>query len=46
MKHKLHLFSLLLLTVAFLMPTKLMAQVVINNITYTFSGTEATVTNI
>ena len=28
------------------MPTKLMAQVVINNITYTFSGTEATVTNI
>ena len=46
MKHKLHLFSLLLLTVAFLMPTKLMAQVVINNITYTFSGTEATVTGI
>lgn len=46
MKHKLHLFSLLLLTVAFLMPTKLMAQVVINNITYTFSGTEATVTKI
>ena len=28
------------------MPTKLMAQVVINNITYTFSGTEATVTGI
>ena len=46
MKHKLHFFSLLLLTVAFLMPTKLMAQVVINNITYTFSGTEATVTKI
>lgn len=46
MKHKLRFFSLLLLTVAFLMPTKLMAQVVINNITYTFSGTEATVTNI
>ena len=46
MKQKLHLFSLLLLTVAFLMPTKLMAQVVINNITYTFSGTEATVTGI
>ena len=46
MKHKLHLFSWLLLTVAFLMPTKLMAQVVIDNITYTFSGTEATVTNI
>ena len=46
MKQKLHFFSLLLLTVAFLMPTKLMAQVVINNITYTFSGTEATVTGI
>lgn len=46
MKHKLHLFSWLLLTVAFLMPTKLMAQVVIDNITYTFSGTEATVTKI
>lgn len=46
MKHKLHLFSWLLLTLAFLMPTKLMAQVVINNITYTFSGTEATVTGI
>lgn len=46
MKQKLRFFSLLLLTVAFLMPTKLMAQVVINNITYTFSGTEATVTNI
>lgn len=46
MKQKLQFFSLLLLTVAFLMPTKLMAQVVINNITYTFSGTEATVTNI
>lgn len=46
MKHKLHLFSWLLLTVAFLMPTKLMAQVVIDNITYTFSGTEATVTGI
>ena len=46
MKQKLHFFSLLLLTVVFLMPTKLMAQVVINNITYTFSGTEATVTGI
>ena len=46
MKQTLQFFSLLLLTVAFLMPTKLMAQVVINNITYTFSGTEATVTNI
>lgn len=46
MKQKLHLISLLLLTVAFLMPTKLMAQVVIDNITYTFSGTEATVTKI
>lgn len=44
MKHKLHLFSLLLLTVAFLMPTKLMAQVTQGYYTYTLSGTEATVT--
>ena len=46
MKQKLHLFSWLLLTVALLMPVKTMAQVVIDNITYTFSGTEATVTKI
>lgn len=46
MKQKLHFFSLLLLTVALLMPVKTMAQVVIDNITYTFSGTEATVTKI
>lgn len=46
MKHKLHLFSWLLLTAALLMPAKTMAQVVIDNITYTFSGTEATITKI
>lgn len=44
MKHKLHLFLWLLLTVAFLMPTKLMAQVTQGYYTYTLSGTEATVT--
>ena len=44
MKQKLHLFSLLLLAVAFLMPTKLMAQVTQGYYTYTLSGTEATVT--
>ena len=44
MKHKLHLFSWLLLTAAFLMPTKLMAQVTQGYYTYTLSGTEATVT--
>lgn len=46
MRHKLHLFSWLLLTAALLMPAKTMAQVVIDNITYTFSGTEATITKI
>ena len=44
MKQKLHLFSLLLLAVALLAPAKAMAQVVIGNFTYTFSGNEATVT--
>ena len=44
MKQKLHLFSLLLLAVALLAPVKAMAQVVIGNFTYTFSGNEATVT--
>lgn len=46
MKQKLHFFLLLLLTAALLMPAKTMAQVVIDNITYTFSGTEATITKI
>lgn len=44
MKQKLHLFSLLLLAVALLAPAKAMAQVVIGNFTYTFSGNEATIT--
>ena len=44
MKQKLHLFSLLLLAVGLLAPAKAMAQVVIGNFTYTFSGNEATVT--
>lgn len=46
MKQKLHLFSLLLLAVALLAPAKAMAQVVIGNFTYTFSGAEATVEKI
>ena len=44
MKQKLHFFSLLLLTVALLMPAKTMAQVTQGYYTYTLSGTEATVT--
>lgn len=44
MKRKLHLFSLLFLAVFLLAPGRTMAQVIIGNYTYTFSGDDATIT--